>query len=95
MSVILDFVIELAMEVVMEVYLYLASALFPDKSLSARGKKVIKAVSAVVAIVFLVLLVFGVALLIDKGAENVWGWICTALGAAFLVATVTLRIVKR
>lgn len=95
MSVLFDFLIEFAMEIVMEVYLYLASALFPDKSLSAKGKKIIKAVSAVVAIVFLALIALGIALLIEQGFGSIWGWICTALGTAFLVATVTLKIVKR
>jgi len=93
----LDFIIDVLVEVVFEAiaegFMMLSEAFMPQKTLSAKARKVLSVVFGLIALVLFFLLLLGIFLLIETRGESSFGWLFVILGGAYLFMAIVLKII--
>ncbi len=92
MDIVIEILIELAIEIFGEGFLSLSRALVPSKTLSKRTEKVLTVIFSLVGFCMLSLLFIGVIMLVD-GEEQELGVIFTSISAAYVTLTAILSII--
>lgn len=95
MGCLAEFFFELVGELVGEAFISLSEVFIPEKKLSKKKRKVIRACSCAFAAVLFLADIIGVAVLVESKCKIFWGWLPLIISFVYIAAAVYITIKRR
>ena len=94
----MDFIFDVLFEAILEIFgegfISLCSAFIPQKTITEKGKKIIRCVCLAISLLLFIGLFIGIAILVETKGQNFWGWLLISLSIIYLLTGITLKIVS-
>ncbi len=91
----LDFLLELFIEVFGEGFLALNTSLFSKKSQGKKGRRAARILAAVITLFLLGGLLVGIAVLIESGGQSLWAWLVVLFVILYTVISLVAWLRRR
>lgn len=95
MDFLVDFLVEVVLNVFAEGFVSLSAAFMPNKALSPRTEKILTIILFLVGVCLFVLLFVGIGILVKSHGDNLIGWIFVGACINYVLLSIVAKIVAK
>lgn len=95
MGCLAEFIFEVLGELLGEAFISLGEVFIPEKKLSKKKRKVIRACSVTFAAILFFADIVGVAVLVESKCKIFWGWLPLIISFIYIAAAIYVTIKRR